>query len=50
MQMDVCVTATTTYVYVTGVAIRITDVAVIMNVIPKSVGHVTAIPLEIRKG
>lgn len=49
MQMDVCVMATTTYVYVTGVAIRITDVAAIMNVIPKSVGHVTAIPLEVRK-
>ena len=50
MQMNVCVMATTTYVYVTGVAIRITNVAVTMNVIPKNAGHVIAIPLEIRKG
>ena len=49
-QMAVCAMATTTYVYVTEVAIRITNVAVIMNVIPKNAGHVIAIPLEIREG
>ena len=49
-QMAVCVMATTTYVYATEVAIRITNVAVTMNVILKNAGHVIAIPLEIRKG
>ena len=48
-QMAVCVMATITYACVMEVAIRITNVVAIMNVIPKNVGHVTAILLEARK-